>query len=148
MRLSRSELRLVILFLGLLFVVANLFSIDYLIKKKRGLVKELQQLELNQREASVWLGSGEYWLKRKAWLDEKQPRIEAEGQQSSLFWRRSSNQPVSRTSPSATKSSSTQEQLLITKRFPFNLRSADVWNPSPAGWRNCRIRNVSKPSRI
>jgi Tfp pilus assembly protein PilO len=80
--LTKSERRLTLLFLGLVFVVANVLALEAIIKKRRTLEREITRLNLEQREASAWMSDRDYWMKRKAWLDEKQPKLEVEGQES------------------------------------------------------------------
>jgi Tfp pilus assembly protein PilO len=84
-QLTNNERRLALIFLGLIFIVTNVFAFDWLIKKRRVIEKEIVRLKLEQREASAWMADGDYWMKRKVWLDEKQPKAQTEGQESSLL---------------------------------------------------------------
>jgi len=81
-QLTNSERRLALIFLALVFVVANAFAVNFLNKQKKLLQKKLVALRLEQLEARAWLADGDLWLKRKAWLDEKQPKSQTDGQES------------------------------------------------------------------
>jgi Tfp pilus assembly protein PilO len=80
--LTQSERRLIFIFLGLVFIVLNVFIWVQLSKKRSALLGEISRYRQEQREAGAWLQDKDLWSTRKGWLDEKQPVSQADGQES------------------------------------------------------------------
>ena len=80
--LTNSEQRLTLLFGMVLFLVLNVFGFTLLSKKLKTLDRARKQLVLEQAEAKAWLAQKDVWNKRKEWLQQKQPKYDASGQDS------------------------------------------------------------------
>jgi hypothetical protein len=78
--LTANERRLGLIFLGMVFVIANLFLAQLLVKKKRLLQRSISQLKAEQQESAAWLTQKDFWLQRKAWLEAKEPKLGNDGQ--------------------------------------------------------------------
>jgi len=80
--LTASEKKLSLLFVGSIFLVLNFFLFEALVKHRKLVEKSIVQLKAEKSEASAWMADKEWWMKRRAWLQEKQPKPEAGGQES------------------------------------------------------------------
>jgi hypothetical protein len=78
--LTVSERRLGLILLGLVLVIANLFLGRMLVKQQRAWQRDIARLQVERREAATWLAEQDLWSQRKAWLDEKLPRSNHDGQ--------------------------------------------------------------------
>lgn len=81
-QLKPSERRLTLVFAALVFLAANFFALNILTEKKHVLESDIRNLRLEETEAGFWLAQSDLWLRRKAWLGEKQPRLSGTGQES------------------------------------------------------------------
>jgi hypothetical protein len=72
---TKSEKRLSLM-LGLaVFVMATFYLVSYLLDIESGLALKIQGLEANANTNQVWLREKQFWLDRKQWIDQKQPRV-------------------------------------------------------------------------
>ena len=72
---NKNEKRLFI-FLGLaLFVMGTFYLVSYLLDIESGLALKIRGLEANANTDQVWLREKQFWLDRKKWIDQKQPRV-------------------------------------------------------------------------
>lgn len=76
---TKTERRLSIL-LGLaIFVMGTFYLVSYLFDIESGLALKIQGLEANANTNHVWLREKQFWLDRKKWIDQKQPRVAVGG---------------------------------------------------------------------
>ena len=74
---NKNEKRLFI-FLGVaLFVMGTFYLVSYLLDIESGLALKIRGLEANANTDQVWLREKQFWLDRKQWIDQKQPRVAA-----------------------------------------------------------------------
>ncbi|MFY9986914.1 MAG: hypothetical protein WAK31_19295 [Chthoniobacterales bacterium] len=72
---NKNEKRLFI-FLGLaLFVMGTFYLVSYLLDIESGLALKIRGLEANANTDQVWLREKQFWLDRKKWIDQKQPKV-------------------------------------------------------------------------
>lgn len=81
-QLKPSERRLSLIFAGIIFLAVNFFALNQLTEKKHLLESDIRNLRLEETEAGFWLAQSALWQQRKAWLDEKQPKLSGTGQES------------------------------------------------------------------
>jgi hypothetical protein len=76
---TKGEKRLLIM-LGLaIFVLGTFYLVSYLLDIESGLALKIRGLEANVNTDQVWLREKQFWLDRKKWIDQKQPRVAAGG---------------------------------------------------------------------
>jgi len=64
--------------LGLaIFLMGTFYLVSYLLDIESGLALKIQGLEANANTDQVWLREKQFWLDRKQWIDQKQPRVAA-----------------------------------------------------------------------
>lgn len=83
--LTKSEKKLLIIFLTAIFLIGNLFGMSFLFHKQESLQARLLTLQNGQREAKSWLAEKETWRKREAWLKNKQPKLQSPGEASAAL---------------------------------------------------------------
>lgn len=83
--LTPKEKRLLIIFVALIFVVANLIGLPALQRQQKLLTARIVELRSQQEVATTWLKEKDIWTERKAWLDANQPKITSSGDASSSF---------------------------------------------------------------
>ncbi|HEY5892729.1 MAG TPA: hypothetical protein VIT91_05805 [Chthoniobacterales bacterium] len=85
-KLTSLEKKLLIALGATIFILANLFGVSALLKQRNALKLQSIQLRGAEQDAAMWLSEKEVWLKRKEWLDARQPRIsQAEVAQPQFF---------------------------------------------------------------
>jgi hypothetical protein len=71
----KNEKRLFI-FLGVaLLVMGTFYLVSYLLDIESGLALKIRGLEANANTDQVWLREKQFWLDRKKWIDQKQPKV-------------------------------------------------------------------------
>jgi hypothetical protein len=74
---SKGEKRLSIV-LGLaILVMGSFYLVSYLLDIESDLTLKIRGLEANANTDQVWLREKQFWLDRKKWIDQKQPRVAA-----------------------------------------------------------------------
>jgi Type II secretion system (T2SS), protein M subtype b len=74
---SKGEKRLSIV-LGLaILVMGSFYVVSYLLDIESDLTLKIRGLEANANTDQVWLREKQFWLDRKKWIDQKQPRVAA-----------------------------------------------------------------------
>ena len=74
---TKSEKRLSTM-LGLaLFLMGTFYLVSYLLDIESGLSLTIRGLEANANTDQVWLREKQFWLDRKQWIAQKQPRVAA-----------------------------------------------------------------------
>src|ERR1700746_2222304 len=64
--------------LGLaLLVMGTFYLVSYLLDIESDLALKIRGLEANANTDQVWLREKQFWLDRKRWIDQKQPRVAA-----------------------------------------------------------------------
>jgi hypothetical protein len=72
---NKSERRLIIV-LGLaLFIMGTFYLVSYLLDIESGLALKIRGLEASANTDQVWLREKQFWLDRKKWIDQKQPKV-------------------------------------------------------------------------
>ena len=72
---NKNEKRLFI-FLGVaLLVMGTFYLVSYLLDIESGLALKIRGLEANANTDQVWLREKQFWLDRKKWIDQKQPKV-------------------------------------------------------------------------
>jgi hypothetical protein len=62
--------------LGLaLFLMGTFYLVSYLLDIESGLSLKIRGLEANANTDQVWLREKQFWLDRKKWIDQKQPKV-------------------------------------------------------------------------
>ncbi|HEY5752046.1 MAG TPA: hypothetical protein VIT21_02765 [Chthoniobacterales bacterium] len=85
-KLTPLEKKLIIALGATIFILANLFGVSALLRQRNALKLESIQLRGEEQDAAMWLSEKELWLKRKEWLDARQPKIgQAEVAQPQFF---------------------------------------------------------------
>jgi len=79
--LKPSERLLAGVFGGMIFVLANFMLLQQLSAKRTSLQTEIRNLKVEKTEADFWLGQKDLWNERKAWIAEKQPKLDGTGQE-------------------------------------------------------------------
>ena len=77
---TKRERTLIIIFLGAIFLVINLFGVTWLFRKQWDLESRLLALRNERREANSWLEEKDTWQQRKQWLDKTQPKLQTAGE--------------------------------------------------------------------
>jgi hypothetical protein len=77
---SKRELNLLFLFLGSIFLMANLACVSKLLRAKSDLESKLTAFRNERREANSWLAEKDTWHQRKEWLDKTQPKLQTAGE--------------------------------------------------------------------
>jgi len=84
-QITPREQRLILSFAGAVFLVLNVFGFRALSKAQKEASRQLLKSKQEQQEAGAWLQQKDYWTQRKGWLDAKQPKSAAPGQESSVL---------------------------------------------------------------
>lgn len=71
---SKGEKRLSIILVIAIFLMGTFYLVSYLLDIESGLALKIQGLEANANSDQVWLREKQFWLDRKKWIDQKQPR--------------------------------------------------------------------------
>ena len=74
---NRNERRLLTILGVAIFLMASFYGISYLLDIESGLALKIQGLEANANTDQIWLREKQFWLDRKNWIDQKQPRVAA-----------------------------------------------------------------------
>ena len=74
---TKGEKRLSIMFGAALFVMGTFYLISYLLDIESDQSLKIRGLEANANTDQVWLREKQFWLDRKQWIDQKQPRVPA-----------------------------------------------------------------------
>ncbi len=78
MRKSTKGERRLLIVLGLaLLVMGTFYLVSYLLDIESGLALKIRGLEANANTDQIWLREKQFWLDRKQWIDQKQPRVAA-----------------------------------------------------------------------
>jgi Tfp pilus assembly protein PilO len=85
-RLTKTEARLAWLLGAALFIMANFYGLGFLLDRHSELSQKISELNATRRSDLTWLRERDLWLKRKQWLDTKQPKAgSSEAPQSELL---------------------------------------------------------------
>ena len=76
-KLTKSEKRLSLVLGVALFVMGTFYLVSYLLDIESALALKIRGLEANANTDQVWLREKQFWLDRKQWIDQKQPRVAA-----------------------------------------------------------------------
>ena len=79
-KLTQSESRLLVMFLGTIILIVNLIGVSFLLRKQGEMRLKLVNLKNEQRESNSWLAEMDLWQQRKDWMDAKQPRLQNAGE--------------------------------------------------------------------
>lgn len=71
---SKGEKRLSIILVIAIFLMGTFYLVSYLLDIESGLALKIQGLEAKANSDQVWLREKQFWLDRKKWIDQKQPR--------------------------------------------------------------------------
>ena len=74
---TKGEKRLSIILGSALFLMGTFYLVSYLLDIENGLALKIQGLQANANTDQVWLREKQFWLDRKKWIDQKQPRVAA-----------------------------------------------------------------------
>jgi hypothetical protein len=72
---NKSERRLIIVLGVALFVMGTFYLVSYLLDIESGLALKIRGLEASANTDQVWLREKQFWLDRKKWIDQKQPKV-------------------------------------------------------------------------
>ena len=72
---TRSEQRLLTVLGIALFLMGSFYLISYLLDISNGLALKISDLEASANTDQIWLREKQFWLDRKEWIDQKQPRV-------------------------------------------------------------------------
>jgi hypothetical protein len=72
---TKGEKRLLILFGLAIFLMGTFYLVSYLLDIESGLALKIRGLEANANTDQSWLREKQFWLDRKQWIDQKQPRV-------------------------------------------------------------------------
>jgi hypothetical protein len=72
---SKGEKRLSIILGIAILLMGTFYLVSYLLDIESGLALKIQGLEANANTDQVWLREKQFWLDRKKWIDQKQPRV-------------------------------------------------------------------------
>jgi hypothetical protein len=78
--MTRSEQRLLTVFLVLLIVVANLLGWSFALGKRKTLSSKLVELRAEEKAAAQWVAERKMWEERRAWLDQHQPKMTSDSE--------------------------------------------------------------------
>lgn len=84
-KLSKSEKRLLVLFLSAIFIVFNLIGLTFLARRQGEFEAKLVSLRSERLEARSWLADKETWAERKEWLAKTQPKLQSIGEANSAL---------------------------------------------------------------
>lgn len=73
--LTKSEKTKLFLFLGLLFLLGNLFGWQFLFRQAQTLSADLQKLRADRTYAEAWMAEKDFWSQRRQWLADHQPKL-------------------------------------------------------------------------
>ena len=74
---TKSEKRLSLVLGVALLVMGTFYLVSYLLDIESDLGLKIRGLEANANTDQVWLREKQFWLDRKQWIDQKQPRVAA-----------------------------------------------------------------------
>ena len=60
-----------------LLVMGTFYLVSYLLDIESNLALKIRGLEANANTDQVWLREKQFWLDRKQWIDQKQPKVAA-----------------------------------------------------------------------
>ncbi len=72
---TKNEVRLTWLFAIAVFVTANFYLVGYLLDRHSELAQKIGELSATRESDLTWLRERSLWLRRKQWLDAKQPKV-------------------------------------------------------------------------
>ena len=72
---TKSEQRLLTVLGIALFLMGSFYLISYLLDISNGLTLKISDLEASANTDQIWLREKQFWLDRKQWIDQKQPRV-------------------------------------------------------------------------
>ena len=72
---NKSERRLMIVLGVAIFVMGTFYLVSYLLDIESGLALKIRGLEASANTDQVWLREKQFWLDRKKWIDQKQPKV-------------------------------------------------------------------------
>lgn len=78
-KLSKKELRLLLLFSGTLFFAVNVIALKSYITSQRAVKADIARLTLERQNIDALLSDRDYWRERQEWLDANQPGLENVG---------------------------------------------------------------------
>ena len=78
-KLTKSEKRLSLVLGVAILVMGTFYLVSYLLDIESDLWLKIRGLEANANTDQVWLREKQFWLDRKKWIDQKQPRVAAGG---------------------------------------------------------------------
>jgi len=79
-KLTQSESRLLIIFLGTIILIFNMVGVSFLLRKQEEIRIKLVNLKNEQRESNGWLAEMDLWQQRKDWMDARQPKLQNAGE--------------------------------------------------------------------
>jgi len=74
---TKGEKRLSLVLGVALLVMGTFYLVSYLLDIESDLSLKIRSLEANANTDQVWLREKQFWLDRKRWIDQKQPRVAA-----------------------------------------------------------------------
>jgi len=83
--INKREKTLLVMLLGSVVVIVNLFGLTFLMRRQGELQSNLLALRNERRDAASWLAEKDMWSKRKVWMDEKQPRLQSVGEANAVL---------------------------------------------------------------
>jgi Type II secretion system (T2SS), protein M subtype b len=72
---TKSEQRLLTVLGIAVFLMGSFYLISYLLDIENGLALKISDLEASANTDQIWLREKQFWLDRKRWIDQKQPRV-------------------------------------------------------------------------
>ncbi len=78
--LTKGERRNLYVFLVVLFVVGNIYLVDFLRQQYLDTSRNLRKLHADLAYSQGWLAGKDLWTKRAAWLAATQPKLDDPGQ--------------------------------------------------------------------
>lgn len=78
--LSKSEQQKAFLFLALVFVMGNIYGLQWLFEEQSRLDLSIGQLRSDKTYNQAWVADKNLWGKRAAWLSKNQPKFDDSGQ--------------------------------------------------------------------
>ena len=79
-RLTKRESKLLVIFLGAIFVILNFMGVAFLVGRQGELRSKLGDLRNERLEANSWLAEKDLWQQREEWMDSKQPKLQNTGE--------------------------------------------------------------------
>lgn len=74
---TKGEKRLSLVLGVAILVMGTFYLVSYLLDIESDLALKIRGLEANANTDQVWLREKQFWLDRKQWIDQKQPRVAA-----------------------------------------------------------------------